>query len=143
MIRAMKNAFSNLCKPPYTHGYPAQPIPKPKGYRGLIGYSEAHCIFCDKCEKACPPGAILFTQDEDGSKHYHYNPHLCIYCGDCVRACPKTGEALWQSETKAMPAVKEDAVNEGWDALEVNAKESREQYKVLKAQQRKAKAPAS
>jgi len=139
MLKAIKNAFCNLTKPPLTHAYPAAPIEKPKDYRGLIGYNAQHCIFCDKCEKTCPPGAILFSWALDGSKTYHYNPYLCIYCGDCVRACPKIGEALWQSETKAMPALKVDVPNDGWDKLEKSVEESKLAYKDHKAAQKKAK----
>lgn len=142
MITAIKNAFLNMMQKPYTHSYPAAPIEKPKDYRGLIEYDADHCIFCDKCEKVCPPGAIIFKQLEDGSKRYNYNPHLCIYCGDCVRDCPKIGEALWQSEDKALPALKVHEVNDEWYAWEKEAKQSREDYKAKKALERKAKAAA-
>ena len=95
MIHAMIQAFKNLFAKPATLSYPmAEDIVLPPKYRGLIEYSADHCIFCDLCEKACPPRAIIFFQHEDGSKEYRYNPHLCIYCGECVRACPKPEEAL-------------------------------------------------
>ena len=139
MIAALKTAFTNLFSPPLTHGYPAVPLPKPEHWRGLIEYNKDFCIFCDKCEKTCPPGAILFSWALDGSKTYHYNPYLCIYCGDCVRECPKTGQALQQSQTKATPALKADMPNEKWDALELNVKESKEVYKAHKVAQKKAK----
>lgn len=129
MITAIKNAFENLFKEPYTHAYPAAPIPKPKNYRGLIEYNAEFCIFCDKCEKVCPPKAIIFHQNEDGSKVYAYNPHLCIYCGDCVSNCPKPNEALWQSENKSIPALKADNVNEIWTTYELEAANSRVVYK--------------
>lgn len=137
MILAIKNAFENLLKTPYTHAYPAEPIPKPKDYRGLIEYSKEHCIFCDKCEKVCPPGAILFKHFLDGSKKYYYNPHLCIYCGDCVRACPKPQEALWQSEKKSMPALLNDYPNDKWYTLEDEVRKSKEEYKAHKLAQKK------
>ena len=102
----------------------------------MIEYGEEECIYCLKCEKACPPGAILFvpvenpphneknTCEYDINKHnkkglkYHYNPHLCIYCQECVRACPKPDEALWQSNKKPPIGVKDDKVNENWFELE-------------------------
>lgn len=127
MFRSMLEAFLNLFRPIRTHRYPAEEITLPTGYRGLIEYGKEACIFCDKCEKVCPPGAILFYQHEDGDKEYRYNPWLCIYCGECVRACPKPQEALWQSETKQHSAVK-DGVNEGWFVWEAACKESREEY---------------
>lgn len=130
-MRELLRAFLNLFKKPQTVAYPAAPIERPKEYRGLIEYGEEHCIYCLKCEKACPPGAILFvptdTPPSDNPKNkksqkYEYNPWLCIYCGECVRACPKPNEALWQSEKKPSVAVAEDRVNERWFTLEESKK---------------------
>lgn len=132
MFRAILEALKNLFKPIHTMDYPAKDIELPKGYRGLIEYDKEACIFCDKCEKVCPPGAILFYQPLDGEKEYRYNPWLCIYCGECVRACPKPEEALWQSETKQQSAVKEDDANEGWFVWEASCKQSREDFKAAK-----------
>ena len=122
MFKSLGKALTNLFKKPQTIDYPASPIEKPDGYRGLIEYGEEHCIYCLKCEKACPPGAILFVPTDNPSSNeknkksqkYEYNPHLCIYCGECVRACPKPNEALWQSEKKPWIGVKADRVNDNW-----------------------------
>lgn len=132
MFKSMLEALINLFKPVHTIGYPAKDMVLPSGYRGLIEYGIEACIFCDKCEKVCPPGAILFYQHPEGDKEYRYNPWLCIYCGECVRACPKPEEALWQSETKQQPAVKEDGANEGWFVWEAACKKSREEYAAAK-----------
>lgn len=132
MIKSVIEAFTNLFKPVHTANYPAETLPLPKEYRGLIEYNEEECIFCDKCEKVCPPRAIIFLQSEDGSKTYRYNPWLCIYCGECVRACPKPDAALWQSELKPRPAVQADAANEGWFVWEAACKEGREAYSAAK-----------
>jgi len=121
IIETIKNLFSK----PATVKYPLEPSPPPPNYRGLIVYKEELCIFCTKCELACPPGAIRFTYEEDGSKKYHYNPYLCIYCGECVRACPKPG-CLTQVAELAPPATKDDKPN--WDALEVEADESKKRW---------------
>ena len=126
MISSIKKAFRNLFLKPQTIDYPKSVIIKPKGSRGLIEYGEESCIYCLKCEKACPPNAILFvktntpTSNEKNKKslEYNYNPHLCIYCGECVRACPKPNEALWQSQKKPYIGIKEDNINEHWVALE-------------------------
>lgn len=142
MIQAMKDAFSNLTKKPFTCDYPASPVPKAKNYRGLIEFNAEHCIWCDKCEKTCPPGAILFKQLLDGSKEYNYNPYLCIYCGDCVRECPKTGAALTQTENKAMPGLGRDDLNNKWHVVEDECKQSREDYKAFKAAAKVTKAEA-
>lgn len=126
MLRSLSKAFKNLFKKPQTIDYPVTPIPKDEGYRGLIEYGEPNCIYCLKCEKACPPGAILFVPDDNPSENeknkkglkYYYNPHLCIYCTECVRACPKPGEALWQTNKKPSVGIKEDRVNDYWFELE-------------------------
>lgn len=128
MIKAVVQALANLFRPVHTVSYPAEELPLPKDYRGLIEFDGEHCIYCDKCEKVCPPGAIVFKQNGDGTKSYHYNPWLCIYCGECVRSCPKSGDALWQSEVKPRCALKEEDVNGGWSVLQDEAKESREAF---------------
>ncbi len=132
MYKSMFEAFKNLFKPIHTVNYPGQDIVLPKEYRGLIEFDKESCIYCDKCEKVCPPGAILFYQNDDGSKEYRYNPWVCIYCGECVRACPKPQEALWQSETKPLCAVKPDRANSGWFEWETACKKSREDYAAAK-----------
>jgi NADH-quinone oxidoreductase subunit I len=126
MFRSIKEAVKNLFKKPQTISYPKDPIDKPSGYRGLIEYGEEHCIYCLKCEKVCPPGAILFVPTSNPSDNpknkkglqYEYNEHLCIYCGECVRACPKPEEALWQSEKKPNIGVREDEPNNHWKDIE-------------------------
>lgn len=127
MFTSMIKSFLNLFKKPQTLAYPAGAEEKPASYRGLIEYSEMDCIYCLKCEKACPPKAILFppvdTPPSDNPKNkksliYEYNPWLCIYCGECVRACPLPGEALWQSSKKQNAALADEKVNDNWDLIE-------------------------
>ncbi len=126
MFTSLFKALINLFKKPQTIDYPATPIEKDKEYRGLIEFGEESCIYCIKCEKACPPGAILFVKTDNPSENeknkkalkYNYNPYLCIYCGECVRACPKPEEALWQSNKKPDVAVRSDNVNSDWFELE-------------------------
>lgn len=137
MLRSLYMALKNLFSKPQTIDYPMTPIVKDKEYRGLIEYSEEDCIYCLKCEKACPPGAILFAPTPNPSENeknkkgfeYNYNPYLCIYCGECVRACPKPEEALWQSNKKQEVALKEQDVNTKWFELE---KKHREFYQAAK-----------
>ncbi|NOQ29587.1 MAG: 4Fe-4S dicluster domain-containing protein [Helicobacteraceae bacterium] len=119
-------AFTNLFKKPQTTTYPQDAIERTENYRGLIEYTENECIYCLKCEKACPPGAILFVPCEDPvpndknkkSLKYEYNPWLCIYCTECIRACPKAELALTQSDKKPQIGVKGDRVNSEWTILE-------------------------
>jgi NADH-quinone oxidoreductase subunit I len=132
MFTSFAKAFQNLFKKPQTIDYPVTAIVKDREYRGLIEYGEEACIYCLKCEKACPPGAILFVPVENPPENeknkkglqYHYNPYLCIYCSECVRACPKPDEALWQSNKKPSVAVVDDKVNEGWLELKKLKKQS-------------------
>jgi NADH-quinone oxidoreductase subunit I len=132
MFSSMLEAFLNLFRPIRTLQYPAEEIILPSGYRGLIEHDHEACIYCDKCEKVCPPGAILFFQHEAGEKEYRYNPWLCIYCGECVRACPKPEEALRQSEKKQLSAVAADGANEQWFVWEDACRQSREAYTAAK-----------
>jgi len=126
VFKSLNKAFKNFFKKPQTISYPKEPIDKPNGYRGLIEYGEEACIYCLKCEKACPPGSILFVHTDNPTANpknkkslkYEYNEHLCIYCGECIRACPKPDEALWQSEKKPSIGVKEDKVNDKWFEIE-------------------------
>ncbi len=134
ILESLKNIFSK----PITIQYPYEEIIKREDYRGLIQYSAEHCIFCDKCEKVCPADAIIFTQELNGDKEYHYNEHLCIYCGECVRECPKQDEALWQSNIKPSIAVKDDNINIYWTQLQKDAKESRIAYKDAKKKKGKS-----
>lgn len=141
MIKAMIQAFTNLFRPVHTVKYPyEEDVVLPESYRGLIEYSEEDCIFCDKCEKACPPKSIIFYQHPDGSKEYKYNPWLCIYCGECVRACPKPDEALWQSEKKPLSAVKAEDVNNSWRVWQRDAEKSRQEYAAIRKAQKAKKA---
>jgi len=133
MIQAMMQAFINLFSPVHTVKYPfEEDVVLPKDYRGLIEFDADECIYCDKCEKACPPESIIFYQHPDSTKEYRYNAWLCIYCGECVRACPKPGEALWQSEEKPLSATKEEDVNNEWFVWQRAAAESRESYAAMK-----------
>ena len=68
MLLSFIKALKNLFKTPQTIDYPVTPIEKDKDYRGLIEYGESECVYCLKCEKACPPGAILFVPVEDPPK---------------------------------------------------------------------------
>ena len=132
MTSAIFEALFNLFKKPATYGYPAVPNPVPKNYRGLINYNAEKCIFCNNCEKVCPPGAIRFTTElEEGKQTYHYNPYLCIYCGECVRACPEPGKegALWQDEDLIAPATFESEPGKAWEAVEAEAASSKAAYK--------------
>ncbi len=138
MIKSMINALKSLFSRPATINYPFEQSPKNKEARGLIVYEVEKCIYCLRCEEVCPPGAILFTQNRENFEFtYHYNPYLCIYCGECVRACPDKAEALSQSSEKAVP-MDDKTINDRWFELEIEAKNSKEECKILKKTKKEA-----
>ena len=91
---------------------------------------------------ACPPGAIVFSQDMEGKQTYHYNRAVCIFCKECVRACPKEG-ALYQTNQPAKFAVKEENINNGWNILFEEAIKSRDRYAAEKKKLAAEKAAAA
>ncbi len=145
-MKSFFSALGNLFKKPVTTRYPFEPTFKPDDYRGLIAFEESLCIWCRKCEMACPPGAIVFSQDLlTGKQTYHYSPYVCIYCKECVRACPAPG-ALLQSAEPGPPGLKEQDVNNSWNRLFSEAIESRAAYAAEKkrkqAEEKEAQAKA-
>ena len=42
------------------------------------------CIACTLCEKACPAGAIIVTENLS-----HIDESLCLSCGQCAVKCPR------------------------------------------------------
>ena len=130
MLASLLHALRNLFKKPATIAYPAAPLDAAPGYRGLVRYNQERCIFCYKCERLCPAGAILFVGVERTEQPpvRHYNPYLCIYCGECVRNCPKSGPegALFQSEELPPPATAADRVNQAWFVVEKESDKSRQ-----------------
>lgn len=138
-MKAFFQALGNLFSAPATVKYPFEPTYKPDDYRGLIVHNPDLCIWCRRCEMACPPGAIIFSQAMDGKQTYHYNRAVCIYCGECVRSCPKDG-AIIQTAEPAPPALKEENINKGWAVTVDQALKSRAAYIAEKKRQAAAKA---
>ena len=156
MVKMFIESFKNLISEPATVKYPFEPSPEPKNYRGTILYNEEFCIFCDRCENICPPGAIRFevVDIKTGKKQYNYNPYLCIYCGACVDVCPKAEEGCLTQSDKRTPVLGREVIKEKklgyfinsidepknlekeWQKLEERAKLSREKLAEYKKQQR-------
>lgn len=156
MLKMFIESFKNLISKPETIKYPFKKSPEPKNYRGTILYNEELCIFCDKCENICPPGAIKFevVDIETGKKEYNYNPYLCIYCGACVDVCPKAEEGCLTQSDKRTPVLGREVIKnkklgyfmnkiqnpkeieKEWGVLEERAKLSREKLAEYKKQQR-------
>ena len=156
MFKMFIESFKNLISKPETIKYPFEPSDEPENYRGTILYDEEKCIFCDKCENICPPGAIKFevVDIESGKKQYNYNPYLCIYCGACTEVCPKADEGcLTQVKTRTKVLGREIPKNKKlgyfinkiknpkelekeWTKLEKKAANSRKSLTEYKKQQR-------
>lgn len=142
-MKTFFDAIGNLFKKPVTTPFPTAPTYKPDDYRGLIEFHEELCIWCRRCEMACPPGAIVFSQDiETGKQEYHYSPYVCIYCHECVRSCPKPG-AILQSAEPGHPGLKEQNINNGWNSLFDDALESRDAYAAEKKRKQAAEKAAA
>jgi ech hydrogenase subunit F len=141
MMKTFFKAIGNLFKRPVTVRYPFEKTYIPDDYRGVIGFDEHLCIWCRRCEMACPPGAIVFSQDIEGKQTYHYNRAVCIFCKECVRTCPKEG-ALFQTNQPAKFALKEENINNGWNTLYEEAVVSREKYAAEKKRLAAEKAAA-
>jgi len=130
-MKTFFKALGNLFRNPVTIKYPFERTYIPDDYRGVIEFDENLCIWCRRCEMACPPGAIVFSQDKEGKQTYHYNKAVCIYCKECVRSCPKEG-ALYQTGIPAGFALKKENVNNGWNVLYAEALKSRDDYAAKK-----------
>jgi Ni,Fe-hydrogenase III small subunit len=76
MIKILKNRFEQGYR---TSGYPKIPVELAQRYRGLpVIDKDAPGEMADKCEKACPQGAI------DG-KTRRIDLGRCVFCGECER----------------------------------------------------------
>jgi len=53
---------------------------------GLLTISEA-CTACGVCARACPSGALQFTNQEDLHFQLTFKPGICIGCGACTAVC--------------------------------------------------------
>jgi ech hydrogenase subunit F len=141
-MKTFFKALGNLFKRPVTVKYPFEKTFLPEDYRGVIGFNESLCIWCRRCESACPPGAIVFSQDLDGKQHYYYNRAVCIFCEECIRSCPKEG-ALFQTHQPALCALKGDNINNAWNALYEESLQSRAVYAAEKKRLAAEKATAA
>ena len=132
-MKTFFKAIGNIFRKPVTTKYPFEKTYLPDDYRGLIGFKEEACIWCRRCEMACPPGAIIFSQAMDGKQNYHYNRAVCIFCEECIRACPKAEEgALFNTHIPANCALKEENINNSWAVICADALKSREAFAAEK-----------
>jgi NADH-quinone oxidoreductase subunit I len=133
-MKAFFIAIGNLFRKPVTIKYPYEPTYIPDDFRGLIEHHPDLCIWCRRCEMACPSGAIIFSQALTGEQTYHYNRGVCIYCGECVRSCPKPG-AIIQTPIPSKPALKGEDINNSWKITVEDSLASRAAYMAEKKKQ--------
>ena len=86
MFGLLKKALKNLVSKPATRDYPRQCREAPAGSRGHLEIEIEACIFCMRCSKGCPSGALTVARDP---KSWSLEPGRCIICGYCVEICPK------------------------------------------------------
>lgn len=67
-------------------------------------FSEAACVGCGKCEKACPVHAITMSP---ARRRPVLDTSLCISCSCCHEICPKDAIRMTQSFLR-MPNVSTD-----------------------------------
>jgi ferredoxin len=53
---------------------------------GMLTISEA-CSACGVCARACPSGALEFTNEEDQHYRLTFKPGICSGCGACLAVC--------------------------------------------------------
>ena len=77
----MKQALSNLFKPPVTTSYPLKPKHFLPGDRGRVVNDISQCILCGQCMRNCPSGAITVDRR---ARTWRINLEACVNCGTCI-----------------------------------------------------------
>ncbi len=87
-------AIASLFRRPVTVRYPADPLPMPERFRGMLLYFASQCTGCKLCMRDCPADAI--TIRKVGERRYEavIDRGRCIMCAQCVDVCLKKALAI-------------------------------------------------
>ncbi|MBO8126870.1 MAG: 4Fe-4S dicluster domain-containing protein [Firmicutes bacterium] len=85
MFEMLNTILKNLFSGPVTRPYPAQRREPFASTRGQIKSVIENCIFCMRCQAACPANCIVVDRKE---QTWSVDPYRCIVCGMCVEVCP-------------------------------------------------------
>ncbi|MEK7866810.1 MAG: 4Fe-4S dicluster domain-containing protein [Planctomycetota bacterium] len=114
VLVGMKITWRYLWVKPVTLQYPEEIWHVPDGYRGYHEYSEARCIGCFICVKACPVDCISMdiTRQSGGKKaiihSYVIDFTKCIFCNLCCEPCPTEPKSIWMGKAYDMSVLAED-----------------------------------
>lgn len=81
----LTSSLRNLFRRPVTTRYPRGRADVPDGNRGRVLWDMGKCIFCRRCERACPTTAISTDKE---AKTQTVVRNRCIACNTCVEVCP-------------------------------------------------------
>ena len=82
------------------HGAPDDLVlDHPQSPLGVIGISAEACTACSMCAKACPSGALEFSEQRD-SVSLSFDTRLCTACGQCLPRCPEAARGAIHLEKR-------------------------------------------
>ena len=82
---------------------PAETVPYPDTYRGILSHDLKKCTACETCAYVCSPGAITFDRSGKEAVKWQYFAGQCTYCGRCIAFCP-TGALQFEHSSAAASA---------------------------------------
>jgi formate hydrogenlyase subunit 6/NADH:ubiquinone oxidoreductase subunit I len=93
---------------------PADVVPCPPGFRGVLVHEPEDCTACGTCVYVCSPGAIDIERETEGV-HWRYDAGRCTYCGRCAEYCP-TDALGFENRSGTMAQKRERQWTDDWIA---------------------------